>query len=206
MTNYAKWNSFDVSDSDEDDAVKPPPARPAAPSGSGRSSTRASDAATVLERMQRAELLGEEILTDRQQMVELDRRRNKNREALAALRRIDRQGPEAAASQKHWVCLGQTFAKHSQAETRGMLEADQTRLDAELDRLRGDVKRKTSLVCELDPSMCAAHPPAPTRPTLDAPDPLCRLLDTDGRRVPSPGLRRAGGSDIHRSFVDLRDG
>ena len=156
--------------------------------------------------MQRAELLGEEILTDRQQMVELDRRRNKNREALAALRRIDRQGPEAAASQKHWVCLGQTFAKHSQAETRGMLEADQTRLDAELDRLRGDVKRKTSLVCELDPSMCAAHPPAPTRPTLDAPDPLCRLLDTDGRRVPSPGLRRAGGSDIHRSFVDLRDG
>ena len=26
------------------------------------------------------------------------------------------------------------------------------------------------------------------------------------RRVLSPGVRRAGGSDIHRAFVDLRDG
>ena len=153
MTNYAKWNNLEVSDSDDDEVAQPkPPPRPAAQSGSGRSATDASAAASVLDRMQRVELLGEEILTDRQQMVELDRRRNKNREALAALRRIDRQGTEAAAAQKHWVCttptptpnpyphpspspnpdpnpdpypnqvcMGETFAKHSQAEARGML-------------------------------------------------------------------------------------
>ena len=122
MTTYAKWNNLEVSDSDDDEVAQPkPPPRPAAQSGSGRSTTDASAAASVLDRMQRVELLGEEILTDRQQMVELDRRRNKNREALAALRRIDRQGTEVAAAQKHWVCMGETFAKHSQAEARGML-------------------------------------------------------------------------------------
>ena len=168
MTNYAKWNNLEVSDSDDDEVSQPKPApRPAAQSGGGRSTTDAAAAASVLDRMQRVELLGEEILTDRQQMVELDRRRNTNREALAALRRIDRQGAEVAAAQKHWVCMGETFAKHSQSEARGMLEADQTRLDAEIERLRGDVKRKTSAVCELDPSMCAARrrpAPAPTYP------------------------------------------
>jgi hypothetical protein len=157
MTDYAKWDNIEVSDSDEDEVAEPkPPPRPAAQSGSGRNATDAAAAASVLDRMQRVELLGEVILTDRQQMVELDRRRNKNREALAALRRIDRQGAEVAAAQRHWVCMGETFAKHSQAEARGMLEADQSRLDAEIERLRGDVKRKTSAVCELDPAMCAA--------------------------------------------------
>ena len=159
MTNYAKWDNLEVSDSDDDGVAppKPPPGQPpgqAARSGSGRSTTDAANAASVLDRMQRVELLGEEILTDRQQMVELDRRRNKNREALAALRRVERQGAEVAAAQKHWVCMGETFARHSQAEARAMLEADQSRLDAEIERLRAEVKRKTSTVCELDPTMC----------------------------------------------------
>ena len=159
MTNYAKWDNLEVSDSDDDGVAqpKPPPGQPpgqAARSGSGRSATDAATAASVLDRMQRVELLGEEIMTDRQQMVELDRRRNKNREALSALRRIERQGAEVAAAQKHWVCMGETFARHSQAEARAMLEADQSRLDAEIERLRAEVKRKTSTVCELDPTMC----------------------------------------------------
>ena len=103
MTNYAKWDNLEVSDSDDDGVAPPksPPGQPpgqAAQSGSGRSTTDAANAASVLDRMQRVELLGEEILTDRQQMVELDRRRNKNREALSALRRIERQGAEVAAA------------------------------------------------------------------------------------------------------------
>lgn len=167
-TDYRKWDTFEASDSDEDEVgagVAPPPPPPT----QQHKAAQKQHANARLERMQKVELLGEEVLTDRQQMVELDRRRNKNREALAALRRIDREkGKEAAASQKHWVCMGETFTKYDQPSARSMLEADQTRLDAEIDRLRSEVKRKTSQLCELDPSI-------------------------------------ANGSDIHRSFVDLRD-
>ena len=167
-TDYRRWDKFEVSDSDEDEdagAAAPPPP----PSPQSQKEAQKQHANARLERMQKVELLGEEVLTDRQQIVELDRRRNKNREALAALRRIDREkGAEAAASHKHWVCMGETFTKYDQTSARSMLEADQKRLDAEIDRLRSEVKRKTSQLCELDPSI-------------------------------------ANGSDIHRSFVDLRD-
>ena len=187
MTDYAKWDRVvaELSDSDDDgaaaaaaQAAKPKPA----PKQKAAGSSRAADAAATVERMQRAERLGEEVLTDRQQMVELDRQRNKNREALAALRRLDRQGGEAAAGQKHWVWQGGNFLRHSQADTRSLLEADQARLDTEIERLRGEVKRKTSTLCELDPSMCAGPlarhwPPCrPHRPTSTVRD-----------MTPSPG-------------------
>lgn len=165
-TDYSKWDKFDVSDSDEDEGAGAKSTPPPLPTQQQQKTAHANER---LERMQKVELLGEEVLTDRQQIVELDRRRNKNREALAALRRIDREkGAEVAATQKHWVCMGETFTKYDQPSARIMLEADQKRLDAEIDRLRDEVKRKTSELCKLDPSI-------------------------------------ANGSDIHRSFVDLRD-
>ena len=170
MTDYSKWDRFvsAVSDSDDEDeasTAKPqPPQKKSNAQQSGSSGPRAEDAAATLERLQRTELLGEGVLTDRQQMVELDRQRNKNREALAALRRIDRQGAEAAAAQKHWLYQGAAFTRHTQVEARAMLEADQARLDAEIERLRGEVKRKTSLLCELDPSMCAGRVHTHSRP------------------------------------------
>merc|ERR1712087_123581 len=61
--------------------------------------------AEMLKRITRVEKLGEEILTDRQQVVDLDRRRNTNREALAVFRRMEKQGPAAVLGQKHWTCL-----------------------------------------------------------------------------------------------------
>ena len=168
-TDYSKWDKFDVSDSDEDEGAAAKSAAPPPPTQQQQKEAQKQHANERLERMQKVELLGEEVLTDRQQIVELDRRRNKNREALAALRRIEREkGAEVAATQKHWVCMGETFTKYDQTSARSMLEADQKRLDAEIDRLRDEVKRKTSEVCKLDPSI-------------------------------------ANGSDIHRSFVDLRD-
>ena len=42
---------------------------------------------------------------------------------------------EAAASAKHWVCTGDFFVKTPHGSTRAMLEADQARLDREIDAL-----------------------------------------------------------------------
>ena len=114
------------------------------------------DAATIVDRLTRAERIGEDVLAERQQMVELDRRRNANREALAALRRMDREAESTgiAAPEKHWMCRGDFFLKEPTATTRQLLEQDQRRIEGELEALRLSVKRKSSLLCELDPSMC----------------------------------------------------
>ena len=164
---YAKWDSFAVSDSDDDEDDKKQQPWPIPPS---ETPVRApADAAAVVGHLAKVERLGEEVVAERAQMVDLDRRRNQNREALAALRRIDRQsGGASSAAQKHWMCMGDIFLKRPHATTRSMLEEEQTRIDGELESLRASVKRKTSTLCELDPSMCAcrllgAAPPLPFR-------------------------------------------
>lgn len=209
-------------------------------------------------------------------MIDLERRRNMNREALASLRRIERQGGEVAAGSKHWICLGDVFVKRPHAATRAMLEEDGRRLEAEVEALRTSVKKKTSELCELDPSMCdrlgqaavyfssggegrpapqlgprlcwtvtsnGDSPPrncafldyttnpacaraggrgccartAPPRgwpvrcaaPTVDAPALTCAKSNCLDLPTPSRSRRfschrcSAGGSDVHRSFVNL---
>jgi hypothetical protein len=94
------------------------------------------------------------VLAERQQIIDLERRRNANREALASLRRLERQGGDVASNSKHWVCLGDVFVKRPHGATRGILEEDEKRIGAEVEALRASVKKKTSQLCELDPSMC----------------------------------------------------
>mmetsp|Transcript_43585 Transcript_43585/g.114563 ORF Transcript_43585/g.114563 Transcript_43585/m.114563 type:complete len:185 (+) Transcript_43585:55-609(+) len=146
-TDYRKWDNIDVS-SDEEEAQQSPPATKVKP-------TPPADAAAIIERLERAERLGEEVLAERQQMVELDRQRNKNREALAALRHLDRDAEKAGlqAPEAHWMCTGDLFVKRSAATTRQMLEEEQKQIDSQLETLRASVKRKTSTLCELDPSI-----------------------------------------------------
>jgi chaperonin cofactor prefoldin len=146
MTDYRKWDAIaaDLSDDEADEATRPLPKSTQRPSP--------ADAATLVDRLAQAEQLGEEVLTEKQQMVELDRRRNQNREALASFRRAEREGDRAA--EKHWMCIGSSFIRRPHASAKELLEEDQRRIDNELDALRTSVKRKTSLLCELDPSMC----------------------------------------------------
>ena len=193
---YAKWDHFEASDSDEeseemnsdDDSEEegpddtcglsvhasrrpcqlgPPPseeapaASPVPPAG--------LSAMQQLQRLQRAEHLGEEVLTLKQQLVNFDRRRNQNREGLAALRDLERRSASggAAVPIKHWMCLGDVFIKRTSSSAREMLETDQRTLEEEMERCRTELKEKTSALCTLDPSI-------------------------------------SGGSDIHRSFVQLQ--
>ena len=119
----------------------------------GPSASRAG-AEELAERLVKVEMLGEEVLTERQQMVELDRQRNTNREALGALRRTERsQGSEESAAQKYWLYQGEHFVRRKHGDARAMLEEEQKRLDGEIEALRLSVKKKSSALCELDPSI-----------------------------------------------------
>ena len=145
---YAKWDNFkdsssDSEDADDDDEPWPKPPPKAAPRATVES------AATIIDKLARAELLGEEILVDRKQLVELDRKRNQNREALAALRRTARQevgqaGAAAAAAEattKHWMCLGDYFVRKPQSKIVESLQADQQRIEAEIESLNKVCRR-----------------------------------------------------------------
>ena len=151
VTDYAKFDALELSSDDEDEQTPRTRRAPAPPVN--------VDAATLVDRLAQAERLGEEVLTERRQMVELDRRRNQNREALAVFRRMDREagssrsGPGGPAAAKHWVCMGDLFVRRPQETARQLLEEDQRRIERELETLRRSVKRKSSELCELDPSM-----------------------------------------------------
>ncbi|CAN7993617.1 unnamed protein product [Ixodes pacificus] len=61
------------------------------------------------------EATAETILADKEQLVELDRRRQKNREAIRCL-----QNP-MDDSRRPWVCIGNMFMKIPKARTKELL-------------------------------------------------------------------------------------
>ncbi|XP_076123840.1 p53 and DNA damage-regulated protein 1 isoform X2 [Alosa pseudoharengus] len=95
----------------------------------------------VLQYLTEVEEAAEDVLSDKQQMVDLDKKRNANREALNALRK-DLSG-------KAKVCLGNMFIKFPKDKTKRMLEKDQEQLDKEIIDLRNKLKVKVNRLNEL---------------------------------------------------------
>lgn len=158
MVDYAKWDGMVVSDDEDEDSGDHGRNAPSSPLSKARPDGPAAcmeeTPAELVARLTKLERLGEEVVTERQQMVELDRRRNLNREALASLRRAERtHGADEAAAQKRWLCLGDVFLKQSHGGARSMLEEDQRRIERELEKLRKSVKQKSSALCTLDPTI-----------------------------------------------------
>merc|ERR1711865_24760 len=90
------------------------------------------------------EIVAEELLTAQQQVVDLDRRRNKNREALGAIRRTEVSG------KKVWMCHGDFFVRTGIGDAATSLKSEQERLDGEISKLREDMKRKASKLADLE--------------------------------------------------------
>ncbi|XP_065129085.1 p53 and DNA damage-regulated protein 1 isoform X2 [Paramisgurnus dabryanus] len=95
----------------------------------------------VLEYLTEVEVAAEDILADRQQIVDLDLRRNRNREALNALR-------NHSTNENVKVCFGNMFIKFSQENSTSMILKDQEQLDKEINDLRKCLKAKVSLNSE----------------------------------------------------------
>ncbi|XP_010786945.1 p53 and DNA damage-regulated protein 1 [Notothenia coriiceps] len=95
----------------------------------------------VLEHLTEVEEAAEEVLSSKQQVVELDSRRNRNREALSALRTED--------TEKVKICFGNMFLKLPKLKTREMIQKDQEQLDKEINELRKGLKAKVNRLNEL---------------------------------------------------------
>ncbi|KAF1392185.1 hypothetical protein PFLUV_G00049940 [Perca fluviatilis] len=97
----------------------------------------------VLENLTEVEEAAEDVLTTKQQIVDLDTRRNRNREALNALKN------EISDSEKVKVCYGNMFIKFPKSKTKEMIQKDQEQLDQEINELRKGLKAKVNRLNEM---------------------------------------------------------
>uniref|UniRef100_A0A669PFJ7 p53 and DNA damage-regulated protein 1 n=1 Tax=Phasianus colchicus TaxID=9054 RepID=A0A669PFJ7_PHACC len=117
----------------------------------------AREPAFVLRYLAEVEELAEDVLAARQQIVDLDVKRNRNREALRALRK----DPEPEG--KAMVCFGSTFIELPKAKTEEMLQKDQEHLDEEINNLRKELRVKVNRLYEAQApthSLTAKLPPS----------------------------------------------
>merc|ERR1711872_970139 len=81
-----------------------------------------------LKVMAEVEELADEILTDKAQIVDCDKKRNANREALRALKKN-------ADNDKEWFCIGNLFVKLSHSAAVDIIENDQIALNEQSKKL-----------------------------------------------------------------------
>lgn len=96
-----------------------------------------------LQTLKQSENLGEEVLADQQQIVELDKRRQATREAIRAVRR-------EKEARKMWVMMGDEFVKVEKGTLQDWLESDQSVLDKEIDSVRDGLKEKVQALKRLE--------------------------------------------------------
>ncbi|XP_026200425.1 p53 and DNA damage-regulated protein 1 [Anabas testudineus] len=97
----------------------------------------------VLKYLTEVEEAAEDVLTTKQQIVDLDTKRNRNREALNALK------TEMSDTEKVKVCFGNMFIKFPKSKTREMIQRDQEQLDKELNDLHKALKAKVNRLNEM---------------------------------------------------------
>ncbi|XP_041457247.1 p53 and DNA damage-regulated protein 1-like [Lytechinus variegatus] len=103
----------------------------------------------VLTHLGELEALAEEILTEKQQIVDLDRKRNQSREAVRALKN-QTESQKSKKEVKTWVSFGNTFIKFPAKNVKMMLTNDQKKLDEEINDLRNGLKPKVAKLREME--------------------------------------------------------
>ena len=96
-----------------------------------------------LKVMAEVEELADEIMTDRAQIVDCDKKRNANREALRALRK----NPD---NDKEWFCIGNLFVKLSHDTAVSIIEEDQVAINQQSNKLQDELKPKVKTLHELE--------------------------------------------------------
>ncbi|KAG2172882.1 hypothetical protein INT43_000232 [Umbelopsis isabellina] len=109
------------------------------------------------------ETLAEDILTDKQLIIDSDRKRNTNREALTNIRKKLNNGMfnilEAIGckicltlrlERKLWINMGDMFIKLPKEDVKNMIEEDQKKLDEEIESRRDMVRQKVMKLDQFD--------------------------------------------------------
>ena len=83
----------------------------------------------------------EEVLTAKQEIVDLDRKRNSNREAIRALEKEAKTHYKGSDS-KCWLVMGNSFFKLPNRNAVNLLKKDQQQLDLAVNTQRSELKEK----------------------------------------------------------------
>lgn len=94
------------------------------------------------------ELTADDIIDTKQQIVNLDARRLKGREALNRLQDLRVKHP--STTYRHWVCIGDMFIKLNSNETRNLILEDLYTTDEGVEKLRDDLKEKVGQLNQLE--------------------------------------------------------
>ncbi|XP_077567887.1 p53 and DNA damage-regulated protein 1 [Stigmatopora nigra] len=100
------------------------------------------DSHRVLRKLTEVEMVAEDVFATKQQIIDLDMKRNRNREALNALK-------NDLHSKKVKVCLGQMFIKFQKSKMQEMIQKDQEQLDTEMNDLHKGLKVKVNRLNEM---------------------------------------------------------
>ena len=81
----------------------------------------------------------EDILSKKQEIVDLDRKRNSNREAIRSLEKEAKSHYKGDDS-KCWLAMGNSFFRLPNKNAVNMLKKDQQQLDVSVNKLRSELK------------------------------------------------------------------
>lgn len=90
----------------------------------------------------------EDIITDQQEIISLDRRRNMNREALRQLR--TNSSEKHTSGTKNWICIGNMFMRLPKPFVIDSVEKEQKQLDTEIKNLRNGLRNKVNNLNDLE--------------------------------------------------------
>mgnify|MGYP001797424824 FL=1 len=113
------------------------------------------DTKQLLEHLTELELSAQDLLEERQSVINLDRKRNQTREARTALRKvINNKSP--LDGNKTWVCYGNTFIKMKNDSVVKMLDDSHKKLDDDIKSTRDGLRTKLNKVREIEGKSHAA--------------------------------------------------
>ena len=95
-----------------------------------------TDIMTLLTEVERS---AEDILSKKQEIIDLDRKRNSNREAIRSLEKEAKSHYKGYDS-KCWLAMGNSFFRLPTRNAVNMLKNDQQELDISVNKLRSELK------------------------------------------------------------------
>lgn len=101
--------------------------------------------AQVVQYLGELEGVAEDILSDRQHLVELDKKRQDTRVALRKIK-TSASGPD----DKHYVCFGKMFIKMPNSCTSELLDRDYKNIEKEIIEVRDGLKVKMNKMRDIE--------------------------------------------------------
>ncbi|GFS63131.1 p53 and DNA damage-regulated protein 1 [Trichonephila clavipes] len=107
----------------------------------------AQDPKSCLNYLSKLEEVAQDILIDKEQIINYSRRSNALREAKRALQEDLRKD---APNSKTWMCFGNMFIKCPKTKALAIVEKDQALIEEEINTLRNNLKPKVDNMRNLE--------------------------------------------------------